>query len=69
MYIHITTAQDLHPDKNWSLYERLTRKPECSVDQEKVESDGKPAEMMAALIGSVVANASLMVHQGGNSIG
>ena len=63
-------TQDLHPDKNWGLYERLTRKAECSVDQQKVESDGKPnsgggeGEMLAALISSVVANASLMVQQG-----
>ena len=58
-------TQDLHPDKNWGLYERLTRKAECSVDQQKVESDGKPSggpdEMLAALISSVVANASSLV--------
>ena len=60
-------TQDLHPDKNWGLYERLTRKAECSVDQQKVESDGKPSggpdEMLAALISSVVANASLVVTE------
>ena len=64
-------TQDLHPNKNWSLYERLTGKAECSVDQRQVESDGKPGlgmgeegDRLAALISSVVTNASLMVQQG-----